>query len=68
MKCSQAKCESEACWSYVWPGRPDRMFACDPCRKRAEGVAEAMGFPLGDLMLIDSEGNRSIFDDVDEGR
>tara|TARA_R110000782_G_scaffold211669_1_gene299815 strand:+ start:3742 stop:3939 length:198 start_codon:yes stop_codon:yes gene_type:complete len=65
MECSQKNCTETAQWSYVWPGKADRSYACSPHKDKAVAVSGIVG-PLGDLMLIDEDGNRSIFDDVDE--
>ena len=48
-KCSQIGCEAEACCSYIWPGRMDRLFACVIHAEKAAAIANAMGFCLGDL-------------------
>lgn len=49
MKCSQTKCVEKATYSYVWPGRPERTYACRWCLAKARGIALAMGFELGDV-------------------
>lgn len=63
MKCSQENCSTPACWSYVWPGKAKRQFACDHCMTLAKKIASTMGFALGDPMMIDEDGNRRVFDD-----
>lgn len=55
MKCSQKKCEQTATWSYVWPGDPDRKYACDECVIKAQRIAQAMGVYLGDARRIEDE-------------
>lgn len=49
MKCSQSNCEELSTYSYVWPGREDRSFACDKHIDAASKISNAMGFSLGDL-------------------
>ena len=44
MKCHTAICLSQATKAVYWPGRALKF--CDPCTSRAEGIAQAMGFPL----------------------
>ena len=63
MKCSHYGCQAEACWSYVWIVR---ILVCDQHLKEVKRIARLEGRELGNVMLIDSEGNRSIFDDVDQ--
>lgn len=49
MKCNQAGCEQEAKYSYVWPGRAERQYACARHVQLAQRISEAVGFHLGDI-------------------
>jgi len=42
--CESNDCEAEAKFEVHWPGKSLKM--CEPCRDRANGIAEAMGFNL----------------------
>lgn len=53
MKCSQQTCAVDASWSYVWPGRAERMFACDLCLVRAELILGAIGCEVSDLLIVE---------------
>lgn len=53
--CSQAVCIHAAKWTYVWPGRRDRLMACDICIAKARSVAAVMGFKLGDVHELSKE-------------
>jgi hypothetical protein len=51
MKCSQMKCDEPASYTYVWPGRAGRSWACPGHMLAAARIAEAGGFTLGDARL-----------------
>lgn len=55
MKCSQEKCSEPASWTYVWPGKPERSYACPDDFLRAVGIARTMGFQLGDARVMTPE-------------
>jgi hypothetical protein len=52
-ECSQVGCGDTAAISYVWPGRPDRSFACTFHGFMAARIVTAMGFELGDVKRCD---------------
>lgn len=54
-KCSQESCTAQATHSYVWPGKPDRMFACERHMGAARGLGDAMGFQLGDVQELNPD-------------
>jgi len=56
MNCSQNGCGQAATMSYVWPGAAQRLYACADHWSQARGVSEAMGFPLGDVQVVLSDG------------
>jgi len=51
MKCSEATCNEIALWTYVWPGRITRSWACLKHLAAATTAAGAMGFALGDARV-----------------
>lgn len=53
--CSQVNCLHAAKWSYVWPGQAERLLACDDCMQKANGIAKAMNFNLGDVKQLSHE-------------
>lgn len=55
MKCSQVTCEEVASYSYVWPGKAERDYACANCLLKAKSVAGALGVPLGDVRVCTVE-------------
>ena len=62
MKCSQ--CDDTACWSMKIKDSADspRLYCDTCCLIRIKDRMDELGL----LTLIDEEGNRSIFDDVDQ--
>jgi hypothetical protein len=53
MKCGTKTCRSGAVVRAFWPGQ--HTVFCDPCARRAAGVAAVMGFQLMMEMLPGSE-------------
>ena len=53
--CDQVNCVHAATWTYVWPGHAERKLACDDCMRKAKGVAQVMGFELGDVKPLARE-------------
>lgn len=51
MKCGQKKCAEDAVVSYVWPGKPERLYVCERHMRHASGIAAAIGCPLGDVRI-----------------
>jgi hypothetical protein len=45
LECGSVECANPAVWRVFWPGQSS-IVMCQSCRRRAEGVAEAMGFAL----------------------
>jgi hypothetical protein len=43
-KCESSDCTNAAEWDVFWPGQ--RTVLCERCRKRAQGIADVMGFQL----------------------
>lgn len=43
-ECGTNNCTNAAFWTVFWPGQT--IVMCHDCKKRAEGIAEAMGLVL----------------------
>jgi len=52
-KCNQKICDNIAIYKVYWPGR-ETLFMCAPCKNKALGIAEAMGFFLKVELLEES--------------
>lgn len=65
--CSQINCIHAARWTYVWPGKDERMTACDDCMAKARFTASAMGFELGDVQELSKEMPIKVEMDFGEG-
>jgi hypothetical protein len=55
-KCNQSKCLEEASFRFTWPGQ-DEKFICWHCMPMLKSIADAMGFHLQIIPLIESEKN-----------
>ncbi len=45
VECGQKNCETPATSRMFWPSQPPSPV-CDPCKQKALGIAQAMGFYL----------------------
>ncbi len=45
--CNESGCKNSVRYSYLWPGRLKRIYACYEHTLKAQSASRAMGLPLG---------------------